>query len=73
MDERQGCLVGCIRTELSGGKGLRTHLTQQDMADGYRTHRTHRTQGPGGESQDATLLYLTQATFLLMRKRSGRP
>jgi len=23
----------------------------------------HRTQGPGGESQDATLLYLTKATF----------
>jgi len=52
--------------EPSGGKGLRTHLTQQDMADGYRTHRMHRTQGPGRESQDATLLYLTQATFLLM-------
>jgi len=69
MHGRQGCLVGCVRTEPSGGKGLRTHLTQQDMAYEYRTHRTHRThrtQGPGGESQDATLLYLTQATFLLM-------
>jgi len=29
-------------------------------------HRTHRTQSPGQESQDTTLLYLMQATFLLM-------
>jgi len=66
MDGRQGWWVGCVRTEPSGGKGLRTHLTQQDMAYGYRTHRMHRTQDPGGESQDATLLYLKQAMFLLM-------
>jgi len=59
-------LVGCVQTEPSAGKGLRTHLTQQDVAYLYRTHSTHRTQGPGWESQDATLLDLTQATFLLM-------
>ena len=63
MHGRQGCFVGCVRTEPSVGKGLRTHLTQQDVV--YR-YRTHRTQGPGRESQDATLLDLTQATFLLM-------
>jgi len=66
MHGRQGYVVGYVWTEPSGSKGLRTHLTQQDIAYGYRTHRTHRTQGPGGESQDATLLCLTQATFLLM-------
>jgi len=66
MHGRQGCLVESARTEPSVAKGLWTHLTQQDMAYGYRTHRTHRKQGPGGESQDAILLYLTQATFLLM-------
>jgi len=49
--------------EPSVGKGLRTHLTQQDVVYGYLTHRT---QGPGRECQDTTLLYLTQATFLLM-------
>jgi len=53
MHARQGCLVGCVRTEPSVGKGRRTHLTQQDVAYRYRTHRTHRTQGPGWESQDA--------------------
>jgi len=31
----------------------------------------HRTQGPGWESQDATLLDLTQATFLLMEGKWG--
>jgi len=59
-------LVGCVQTEPSVGKGLRTHLTQQDVAYCYRMHRTHKTQGPGWESQDTTLLDLTQATFLLM-------
>jgi len=70
MHGRQGCLIGCVRTEPSVGKGLRTHLTQQDVAYRYRTYWTHRTQGPGWESQDATLLDLTQATCLLMRVMS---
>ena len=64
-------MVGCVQTEPSAGKGLRMHLTQQDVAYWYRTHRTHRTQGPGWESQDATLLHLTQATFLLMDLRTS--
>jgi len=71
MHGRQGCLVGCVRTQPSVGKGLWTHLMQQDVGYGYRTHRTQRTQGPGGERQDATLLYLTQATFLLMPALAG--
>jgi len=63
MHGRQGCLVACVRTEPSVGKGFQTHQTQPDVAHRYRTHRT---QSPGQESQDATLLYLMQATFLLM-------
>jgi len=60
-------LVECVQTEPSVGKGLWTHMTQQDVAYRYKTHRTHRMQSPGWESQDATLLDLTQATFLLMQ------
>ena len=71
MQGRQGCLVGCVRTEPSVGKGFRTHLTQQDVANRYRTYTRNRMQGPGGESQDATLLDLTQATFLLMDATAG--
>jgi len=59
-------LVACVRTEPSVGKCFQTHQTQPDVAHRYRTHRTHRTQSPDQESQDATLLYLMQATFLLM-------
>jgi len=66
MHERQGCLVACVRTEPSVGNALQTHQTQPDVTHGYRTHTTHTTQSPGQENQDATLLYLTQATFLLM-------
>jgi len=63
MHGRQGCLVACVWMEPSVGKGLWTHQTQLDVAYRYRTHRTHRMQSP---SQDATLRYLTQTTFLLM-------
>jgi len=55
--------VACVRTEPSVGKGLWTYRTQPGVGHGYRAHRT---QSPGWSSQDATLLYLTQATFLLM-------
>ena len=67
MHGRQGCLVACVQTAPSVGKGFQTHQTQPDVAHKYRTHRTHRTQSPGQESQDATLLYQMQATFLLMK------
>jgi len=69
MHGRQGCLVACVRTAPSVGKSFQTHQTQPDVAHKYRTHRTHRTQSPGQESQDATLLYQMQATFLLMHLR----
>ena len=55
--------MACVRTEPSVGKGLWTHRTQPGVGHG---HRTHRTQSPGWSGQDATLPYLTQATFLLM-------
>jgi len=63
MHGRQGCLVACVWTAPSVGKGFQMHQTQPDVAHKYRTHRT---QSPGQESQDATLLYQMQATFLLM-------
>jgi len=61
--------VACVRTEPSVGKGLWTHRTQPGVGHGHRTHRTYRTQSPGWSSQDATLPYLTQATFLLMNRQ----
>jgi len=66
MHGRQGCLVACVQTEPRVGKGFQTHQRQPDVAHRYRTRRTHRMQSPGQESQDATLLYLMQATFLLI-------
>ena len=69
MHGRQSCLVACVRTEPSVGKGLWTHRTQPGVGHG---HRTHRTQSPGWSSQDATLPYLTQATFLLMHLEHDR-
>jgi len=73
MHGRQGCLVACVWTAPSVGKGFQTHQTQPDVAHKYRTHRKHRTQSPGQESQDATLLYQMQATFLLMCNAGDNP
>jgi len=66
MHGRQGCLVGCVRTEPSTEKGVLTCQTQPDVAPEYRTHWTHRRQCPHYESQDATLPYLMQNGFLLI-------
>jgi len=60
----QGCLVACVRMEHGTEKGVQTHQTQPDVEPDYRTHRT---QSPHYESQDETLLHLTQDGFLLMQ------
>jgi len=63
MHRRQGCLVACIRMESSVHKGLWMDQTEPNVVPNYWTHRA---QSPDYQCQDAILMYLTQATFLLM-------